>query len=1007
MIWLAIFIELGRGILSNRDWEDFAVLLALQLINGGVGWYEERNASSAIAALKAQLAPQCFVKRNGSVQQIPARMLVPGDVISMKLGNIAPADCILLGSGEDSLQVDQSALTGESLPVAKYHNQRVLMGAVVKRGEMEAVVVATGKHTFFGKAAGLVGTVPSQGRFQQVLFRITMGLLALAVGLSVIIFVRLVTLAQGPAIVKDSNKWFDAVSVVVVLLVASIPIAMQVVCTSTMAVGSRRLAQRNVIVARLGAIEELAGMTILCSDKTGTLTRNKLDLYSLIPVGEVQEEDVLLFAALAAKRTGDQDAIDKCISDKLLAMGAAVQRLRQFEELHFLPFNPVDKRTEATLLSPVVHSEEGGAGQHLFQVTKGAPQVVLRMALEDCNTSYTSEQLVELEHRVSADVQEMADKGLRAIAVGIRYVVGKPDVQDLKLNKWGGWEFVGLISLFDPPRDDTARTIELARACGVEVKMITGDQTAIAKEMCRELGMGTNILNTDVLRDAALRVNNSAKLGAVVMDCSGFAEVMPEDKFDIVECIRQQGHVTGMTGDGVNDAPALKRADIGIAVEGASEAAQAAADIVLTQPGLGVIIEAIQRSRKIFQRMRNYCIYRIACTLEVLLFFFLAVTAMPPSSFYEDNVEFALRQPRSIASDQRLDLGDNAHPASFTLPVIALVLITILNDGTIITIAYDKVVPHHAPQQWDLWVVLGRSATLALVVTIGSVLLLLAGMSANASAAETWFGRLVSSHGRNYLTFGEVQAILYLQVSLADFATVFSARTTGFFWERRPGRALLLAAFVACTASTLLAAYWPFSGAGQTSGAIRKVVVQGEQRELWNNDAAFMQPLRQSGGAIGIVWAFVIVFFLIQDTVKVAAGWAAQQVTTVQQQKIAQRVQQQAVTSGMAAYDTAARALERQQQGGTTQHRQVSIVGVAASDGSYATARSALGTGPQLDGGMMQQQREELFELRTQLQSMQEAAERDHTLLQMLFSTLEAKGMLGTVGGASFPGVGS
>ncbi len=986
MIWLAITIELVKGIISHRDWEDFGVLLALQIINGTVGWYEERNAGNAIAALKAQLAPKCYVKRDGRKQQVEARDLVPGDVIDVKLGNILPADCILLGAGDDCLQVDQAALTGESLPVTKYHHQKVLMSSVCKRGEMEAVVVATGKNTFFGKAAGMIGQVTSQGRFQQVLFRITMGLLGLSIALNMIIFIRLVTMAQGTAIVKDSNKWLDAVSVVVVLLVASIPIAMQVVCTSTMAVGSRVMAQRSVIVARLGAIEELAGMTILCSDKTGTLTKNKLDLKSLISVGEVDEEDMLLFSALAAKREGDQDAIDKCITDKLMSSGAAAERLRQFKELHFFPFNPVDKRTEATILSPMVQGSDSSMGQHLFKVTKGAPQVVLRMVAEDPNTGYTPEQLKQLDNRVSADIQELADRGLRAIGVATRYVVGQPNLENLEANTWGGWEFVGLISLFDPPRDDTKRTIELARDSGVEVKMITGDQTAIAKETCRELGMGTNILNTDVLRDSTLRANNSAKLGSIVMDCNGFAEVMPEDKFDIVECIRQQGCVTGMTGDGVNDAPALKRADIGIAVEGATDAAQAAADIVLTEPGLSVIIDAIQRSRKIFQRMRNYCIYRIACTIELLLFFFLAVVAMPPSSFYKENIEYA--KDNSPATGP-LDLGDNAHPASFTLPVISLVLITILNDGTIITIAYDKVVPSKMPQQWDLWVVLFRAATLALVVTIGSILLLLAGMSANVTSDDTWFGRLVSSHGRAYLTFGEVQAMLYLQVSLADFATVFSARTTGFFWERRPGRALLLAAFIACSASTLFAAFWPFPGAGQTTGTIHDVTVDGVSRTLVNNDAAFMQPLRHSGGAIGIVWAFVIIFFLLQDIVKVAVGWAVQQVNTAQAAREAARAQQQALSSGVAAYDAAARAMERKQAsaGGIT--RQASILsGAAAGESALvpASAGAAAASGASAA---------ELTALREQVAALQEESARDRALVQMLFKALQAKGMLG------------
>jgi len=804
MIWIAAAVELTKASAGYGGWEDFAVLIVLQFANATVGYIEERNAGDAIAALKQQLAPQCHVCRSGVWKNMAARELVPGDLIELKLGDVVPADTFLL-LGQHSMEVDQAALTGESLPVTIAAGDKLKMGSAIKRGEGKGVVVATGANTFFGKAAGMIAGVVHQGRFQLILFRITLVLLALCLFMCAIIFIKLLLTPDSAADQASGtgSKFMRSLSVVIVILVASIPIAIEVVCTSTLAVGSRRLAQKKVIVARLSAIEELAGMTILCSDKTGTLTLNKLSLRDPIIMGDMDQKEIIFYAALSSKRDeGNQDAIDYCITQAVPREDRP--RLAAFKEIEFVPFNPTDKRTEATIRAP-----DGS----VFRVSKGAPQVILRLA-------HNKE---ELRPRVEAAVQELADRGFRSLGVAISYTgQGEPT----------HWEFQGVISLYDPPRHDTKATIAAAIANGIEVKMVTGDQTAIAKETCRELGMGTNILNTEVLNDKRI---SKVNLDEIILSAHGFAEVMPEHKFEIVQRLREQGHVTGMTGDGVNDAPALKRADIGIAVHGATDAAKAAADIVLTEPGLSVIIDAIFRSRKIFQRMRNYCLYRISCTIQLLFFFFFAILTINPTSdyFFGPNTS---NNPELVA------------PAAFTLPVISLVIITILNDGTMITIAHDKVIPEKIPQRWAMFEVTIVSLVLGGVACLSSMILLIGILHVNAENPGGFIGAVLGSGGRDYIRWSEAQTMIYLKISLSDFLTLFSARTRTWFWERRPGYALGIACVAATGTSTLMSLFWD---------------------DIVKTEDAQMTGLRQSKYACVTVWIYCVLWFFLQDLAKV------------------------------------------------------------------------------------------------------------------------------------------
>ena len=755
MIWVAIIIELVKAIIISEGWEDFAVLMILQFANATIGFLEEFNAGNAIAALKSALKPMCYVCRDGVYKSCPAYVLVPGDLIKLKLGDVLPADGILLE--KNPVEVDQAALTGESLPVTVHQWGHLKMGSALKRGEGEAIVTATGSKTFLGTAAKLIDSVQGQGHLQAVLLKITAGLLGVSVILCTIIGIVLgVEPTDVRHITDSSSKSLGVISIVIVILVASIPIAIEIVCTSTLAVGSHMMAERKVIVARLSAIEELAGMTILCSDKTGTLTLNELSLKPPIIFDDhTNAEDLNVWGSLCSRRdAGTQDAIDKCICDAVPGVRRGVWD--EYEELHFEPFNPTDKRVVADL-----KNVKTGV---FLQVAKGAPHMILRMAYNKA----------EIEKKVMDNVQELADRGFRSLGV----TVNKATKENPK------WEYLGILSLFDPPRPDTKQTIKEAVENGIEVKMITGDHTAIAKETCRELGMGTKILNTHALDGDHMNPKDMKEIDKAIMASHGFAEVMPEHKFLIVERIRQMGHVTGMTGDGVNDAPALKRADVGIAVFPCTDAAKAAADLVLTEPGLGVVIFAILESRKIFQRMRNYIIYRIACTVQLLCFFFFAIlcvlpdgafmygsanpinygcptiTAVMPASLGLSTYDWGLGStPYNVSTstinpavDQTTCTGDLRHAVAFTLPVISLVIITILNDGCMITISHDIVTAEKRPQVWSMLEMTFIAMVLGWIACISSLLLVAYCMHANQQFAGDFFGHIFGSSGRNYIT---------------------------------------------------------------------------------------------------------------------------------------------------------------------------------------------------------------------------------------------------------------
>lgn len=736
------------------DYLDFGLILALLLLNSSIAYYEETQAGNAIEALKAQLAQKSTAKRDGQWKNVESSSLVPGDIVRLKIGDVAPAD-VKLVEGDD-LKVDQSALTGESLPVSKAVGSEIYSGSVIKMGEAEALVHSTGMHTFFGRTASLVAQTVRRGHFQTVLKTI---------GYFCISFISVFVLAEilvqfvarsNPCKLTGSEDGCPTLLNAIILIVGGIPIAMPTVLSVTMAIGAAQLAKRQAIVRRLTAVEELAGMDILCSDKTGTLTLNKLTVDVPVAVSGFTEDQVIFDAALASKH-GDtvEDAIDIAIAGKVKPRE---EELRQFKILKFVPFDPVSKRATAKVQGP-----DG----KVFFTTKGAPQIVLDL----------SKNKSEIEGVINENIESLALRGLRCIGIA-----RSDDAEGQS------WTMSGLVPLFDPPRDDTKDTIETALKLGVQVKMITGDQLAIAKETARRLGMGDKIFSAQIFHDRsaeekaqALQSTGRRKelpkgaeltpLHKQIEAADGFSQVYPEHKFEIVHRLQEARHTVGMTGDGVNDAPALKRADIGIAVAGATDAARAAADIVLLSPGLHVIIDAMVGSRKIFERMRNYAMYSVSTTVRIVLTFSV------------------------------LTFGWN-----FYFPTIAIVLITIFNDGTILTISKDRVQPSPEPDKWNL------KEVFAIAVILGTWL---AGTTI-ALFAVTYNSRFWTHFGLRELDPDEVRGAIYLYVSISGQATIFVTRTRRFFWQYRPATILLCAFITAQVVATFIGVYglngWPHNG---------------------------------------------------------------------------------------------------------------------------------------------------------------------------------------------------
>ena len=685
-----------------QHWADFSIIVVLLLVNAVIGFWEEYKADNAIQLLKQKLAFQARVRRNGQWVTIPAAQLVPGDLARIRLGDIIPADLKLL-KGE-YLEVDQSALTGESLPVERHVNDIVYSGSVAGKGEMNGVVVATGMHTYFGKTARLVQETKVRSHYQEAVLKI--GHFLIVSTLVLVGFIILMAMFRGDPIL-------ETLQFALILTVAAIPVALPAVLSVTMAVGAVRLARHQAIVSRLVSIEEMAGIDVLCSDKTGTLTQNRLALGNPALFNSITEADVIRYAALAS-RSEDHDPIDQAIFEKVPSGSLDVCRVDGF-----IPFDPVFKRTEANVHCGKIH----------FKVTKGAPQVILGL----------SANREQLEAQVNQRVNELAGRGYRTLGVA-------------KTDESGQWQFLGLLPLLDPPREDSAAMIDAARQQGLSIKMVTGDHLAIAKEIADRLHLGKNIQTAESMFEQAQQMDEQE-----IEATDGFAQVFPEHKYHIVESLQKRGHLVGMTGDGVNDAPALKKADMGITVSGATDAARSAADLVLTAPGLSVIIEAIKESRKIFERMNSYAIYRIAETIRVLLFMSSAIMVF------------------------------NFYPVT----AVMIILLALLNDGPIMMIAYDHAKLMDRPVVWDMHKVLTISITLGVLGVFSS------------------FGMFLIGEEVLHLDRPTVQTLMFLKLIVAGHMTIYLTRAgEHHFWIRPfPSTKLFWTCELTQVVATLFAVY--------------------------------------------------------------------------------------------------------------------------------------------------------------------------------------------------------
>jgi len=942
----------------------------------------------ACEALKKSLLPKANVIRDGVSKQIEAREVTVGDVCHLILGKAVPGDGFV--SENQRVQVDLSQLTGESLPVTCTRGMKVQMGGTIKSGESMMVCSAVGKYTEFGKTASLLVAKDDKGHFEELLQQLLWVLVVLGIAVNVVIVTYLEMLDPAP-------EFLDVLSFAVVLLIASIPIALRVVCVTTLALGCRELSDEGAIVSKINAVEEIASMTLLCSDKTGTLTQNKMEMLDSHPsawrANGISFNYLLQHAALAAKWwEAPGDALDTLVlhyvckfSGVQKALGGlpnpttGLEGFYEFNIDQFQPFDAKKKRTQATIKpkskgpkgpmkginTPPDVIYEGGVeydwvvtklpmaycedpdkppapdakkeeiiknhskkvqlkmpdgnteavvinyhslGPHAgkaFRISKGAPHILLAM-IEKKERDQITQGFTEA-------VETLGGKGIRSLAVAISYEdvelsQSEIDERDGKTDSCGtGWTMLGIVAFKDPVRPDTKITVDLCKELGIGVKMITGDQRLIAKETSIELELPDakrchddgSILFIDTLpdgttipfptyEDASVLVKQAEDMvnkplnelyGATCWNAGGFAQVFPEHKYLIVAALQQRlkanNEPVGMTGDGVNDAPALHRADIGIAVEGATDAARAVADIVLTYPGLSAVVSAVVISRKIFTRMKNFVVYRIACTLQLLIFFLIACLAWDPRTY----------------------CATGSQAGFFYLPVSALVTIVILNDGTIISVAFDNVDSSQSPEEWNMLVLWLVASVVGGVALASSLLLLSVGLQCSGnyqtavsggdypdltaalqsppyadntsipSAANggcTADGKycycvgqfdnfmtasgMDKTFGMDQLTFQQVKTMIYLKIALSDYLSLFNSRCRKWFFTRAPSKHVVGAAIFSTVCSSLLAHFWPF---GSDMVGI---------------------PM----GVVAFVWLYTIFWGGIQDCFKVATYWTLQ-----------------------------------------------------------------------------------------------------------------------------------
>ncbi len=687
MLEMSIILEviLGKTV-------EAGIIGVLVLVNALVSSLQENRAQNALALLRKRLTVTSRVLRDGKWNMLPSASLVPGDVIYLRLGDLVPADVVIYNG---NVLVDQSTLTGESMPVEIANDMPAFAGSTIRRGEATARVVATGLHTKFGKTAELVKLAKNTGQLEKIVFAIARSLVILDGILVAGLLVYALVTGLPLSVVLPFG---------LILLVASVPVALPATFTLSTAIGSQELAKDGVLVTRLSAIEEAASMEVLCADKTGTLTDNHLEVAEVKPFPPYSEDDVIRLAAMASDEA-TQDPLDLAILEKT-RQGRLVENPKE-SRVKFIPFEPATKRSEAIF-------EENG---ELVRVTKGAPQAI-----------------AALNGVTHSDISRMADElsghGLRVLAVasGLN--------NELHLS--------GLIGFQDPPRPDSASLVARLKELGIQIVMITGDGLETAKAIASRIGIGNAACRSDALADTTPEKDG---------DCEVYAEVLPEDKYRLVGKYQRAGYVVGMTGDGVNDAPALKQADVGIAVASATDVAKAAASLVLTSPGLGNVLTAIESSRRIYQRMLTYTLNKIIKTIQIAIF---------------------------------LSLGLILTHSFVTTPLL-MVLLLFANDFVTMSISTDHVHPSPLPNRWKISSLVLGAVSLALPLLALSFSIFL--------------------YARNVLQLPlpQIQTLVFTMLVFSGQGTVYLVRERGHFWHSSPSRWMVIGTLVDFALVTILA----------------------------------------------------------------------------------------------------------------------------------------------------------------------------------------------------------
>ena len=688
--WMLEFIIILSWILQR--YADLYIVTGLLFFNSVLGFVEEQKASSAVEALKKKLQVNARTFRDGVWKTVPSRELVPGDIVRVRPGDFVPAD-VKIVRGE--LEVDQSALTGESMVAEKKSDGALYSGSIVKRGEADGIITSTGIKTYFGRTAQLVQIAHPKLHMEKVVSSVVKWLL--------IIVVALAGLALIFAVFRGLEL-LEVLPLILVLLLSAIPVALPAMFTVSMAIGSMELVKKGVLVTRLSASEDAATMDILCADKTGTITMNKLSITDVIPLNKFTEEEVIFYGTLASQEA-NQDPIDLAFiaraKEKNLVDSSFVQK-------SFIPFDSKTRRTEALVQKD----------SHKFRVMKGAVNAIAQA----CGLNQNA--VKELETRIDA----FATKGYRTLAVA------KADDQSQP-------KLVGLVALHDMPRPDSKQLIEELRDLGISVKMLTGDALPIAREIAKDVGLGENITKVSDLKEFIKE--NPMKAVEVAEKSDGFAEIYPEDKYTIVKSLQAMKHVAGMTGDGVNDAPALRQAEVGIAVNNATDVAKGAASVVLTKEGLTSIVDLVKNGRVIYERITAWILSKIIRTLQIATFVVLSFL----------------------------------FTGSYVVSAFAMILYFFMTDFVKISLSTDNLKWSRKPDTWNITGLVKASVILSLLVIVES------------------FGLLYIAFNYFHLTADD-QALYTFTFEILFYSAmflIFNVRERGHFWDSRPSKILLVA----------------------------------------------------------------------------------------------------------------------------------------------------------------------------------------------------------------------